>query len=315
MLQGPPAGLEWAFASAGTRVLKFYQDNRSLTIAIAVSVLLHALLLAVRIVAPDAFKLEPADPGLEVILVNAKHKKPPVKAEALAQADLDGGGNADEGRAKSMLPDSRRVEHGDSVKAMQRKIAELEQFQQKLLTRMRQAQLKARPITEQDRPDPDRRGQDLLDSTRHISASAAEIAQRIEEQNKRPRKTMITPSTRGVGYALYYSSMRKKIEDLGTLNFPTRNGRKLYGELILYIPVFQDGTIYGKEGGIRIEKSSGNRDLDQAAVAIVRRSAPFGKFPPNMLSRDKDDLWVIITRFKFTRDEQLETEMRGGEAG
>jgi hypothetical protein len=28
---------------------------------------------------------------------------------------------------------------------------------------------------------------------------------------------------------------------------------------------------------------------------IVRRSAPFGKFPPNMLSDEKDDLWVIVT--------------------
>lgn len=295
-------------------MLKYYQENRTLTIAIAISVLVHALLLAVRIVAPDAFRLQPADPGLEVILVNAKHKSAPVKAEALAQANLDGGGNADEGRAKSMLPDSRRVEQGDSVKAMQRRIAQLEEFQQKLLTRMQQANLKARPITEQDRPDPRLAGQDVLDSTRQISAAAAEIAQRIEEQNKRPRKTHITPSTRAVGYAMYYAAMRKKIEDVGTLNFPSKNGRKLYGELILYIPVFEDGSIYTKEGGIRIEKSSGNRDLDNAAIAIVRRSAPFGKFPANMLSRDRDDLWVVITRFKFTREERVEAETFTGGA-
>src|SRR4051812_30213718 len=103
-------------------------------IAIAVSVLLHAGLVGVRFVAPDAFKLQPADPGLEVILVNAKHDRKPIKAEALAQANLDGGGAADTGRSKSPLPDMRKSENGDSVKAAQRRIAELEAVQQNLLT-------------------------------------------------------------------------------------------------------------------------------------------------------------------------------------
>jgi periplasmic protein TonB len=43
----------------------------------------------------------------------------------------------------------------------------------------------------------------------------------------------------------------------------------------------------------------------------VRRAAPFGKFPPNMLSSERDDLWVIITRFKFTREDKMETNLSG----
>jgi protein TonB len=105
--------------------------------------------------------------------------------------------------------------------------------------------------------------------------------------------------------------MQKRIEEMGTLNFPSKNGRKLYGELVVYIPVFQDGSIYEKDGGVRIEKSSGNDALDAAALAIVRRAAPFGKFPPNMLSSERDDLWVIITRFKFTREDKMETNLSG----
>jgi protein TonB len=81
---------------------------------------------------------------------------------------------------------------------------------------------------------------------------------------------------------------------------------------MLSIPVFQDGTIYEKEGGIKVERSSGNPALDEAAMRIVRRSAPFGKFPPNMLSSDRDDLWVIITTFKFTREDKLQADMSGG---
>jgi protein TonB len=291
--------------------VKLDPENRSLAIAITVSVVLHALLLAVRIVAPESFRMEPVDPGLEVILVNAKHARKPLKAEALAQADLDGGGNADSGRSKSPLPDMRRNDMGESIKAMQRKIAEYEQLQSDLVTRVNKSDFNVKPLTEKDKPDPSRTGSDALDSTKAIARTAAEITQRIEDQNKRPLKTHITPSTRQVGYAVYYNTMAKRIEDIGTLNFPQKNGKKLYGELILQIPVFQDGGIYEKEGGVKVSKSSGNADLDKAAVNIVKRSAPFGKFPAKMLSSARDDLWVITITFKFSQRDGAETSTFG----
>jgi protein TonB len=280
-------------------------------IAITCSVLAHASLLAVRFAAPDAFRLQPADPGLEVILVNAKHARAPVKADALAQANLDGGGNADAGRAQSPLPDLRKVENGDSIQALQRRIAELEQQQKSVLTKVRQSQFNSAPVADQAKPDPSRTGVDNLDSTKAIARMTAEITQRISDENKRPKKTFISPSTREVGYAMYYKAMQKRVEEVGTLNFPQQNGKKLYGELVVYIPIFQDGTLYEKEGGPRIERSSGNAALDKAALAIVRRAAPFGKFPANMRSSDKDDLWIVVTRFKFTREEKLQAELRG----
>jgi len=292
--------------------VKSFQENRFLFLATGISVLAHGALLAVNFIAPAPVKVQPTDPGLEVILVNAKHAKAPLKAEALAQANLDGGGNVDKGRAKSPLPDMRKMETGDSVKATQRRVAELEQQQQNLLTRARQSNFNAALVTDKDKPDPTRTGADLLETSKAIARTAAEITQRIEDENKRPRKTFITPSTQEVGYAMYYKAMQKRVEEIGTLNFPQVNGRKLYGELVIYIPIFQDGTIYQKDGGVRIEKSSGNAELDKAALAIVRRAAPFGRFPPNMLSSDKDDLWVIITRFKFTREEKMEADLRNG---
>lgn len=280
-------------------------------IAIACSVLAHAALLAIHFAAPDAFRLQPADPGLEVILVNAKHARAPAKAEALAQANLDGGGNAEAGRAQSPLPDMRRVENGDSIQALQRRIAQLEQQQNNVLTRVRQSNFASAPVADQAKPDPSRNGADSLDTTKAIARMTAEITQRISDENKRPRKTFISPSTREVGYAMYYKAMQRRVEETGTLNFPQQNGRKLYGELVVYIPVFQDGSIYEKEGGPHVERSSGNPALDKAALQIVRRSAPFGKFPANMRSSDKDDLWIVITRFKFTREEKLQAELRG----
>jgi protein TonB len=72
--------------------------------------------------------------------------------------------------------------------------------------------------------------------------------------------------------------------------------------------VFEDGTIYMKEGGPRVERSSRNAALDKAALAIVRRAAPFGKFPRNMRSAGRNDVWVVVTRFRFTHQQKLEAD-------
>lgn len=295
--------------------MKSLSQNLILTIAIALSVLAHAALLAVHFTAPEAFKFKPTDPGLEVILVNAKHDKQPLKADALAQANLDGGGNADAGRAKSPLPDLRKSEDGESAKASRRKVEELERQQQKLLAQLEKKTPFRTPQVSDVEPVkdvlPQRNAIDMLDSAKALLRREAEISRDIEDYNKRPKKTQLTPSTREVGYAAYYKAFQDRIEKNGTLNFPQKDGKKLYGNLVLYIPIFQDGTIYMKDGGPRIERSSGNPALDQAALNIVRRSVPFGKFPDNMRSTGKDDVWEIITRFSFTRDDALQTETRG----
>lgn len=289
-------------------------QNPTLTVAFGASLLAHVVLLLVHFVDPAPLPPTAVDPGLDVILVNAKHSNAPLKAQALAQANLDGGGNADEGRAKSPLPDMHVSEDGDAIIKRQRRIEELESLQKTLLTQAtNKSDFRVPTPLDKRKIDAEKsavNGQDDTDTNKAIARLAAEISQTIENQNKRPRKTFITPSTRAVGYALYYKAMQKKIEDMGTLHFPERNGKKLYGELIVYIPIFQDGTIYEKEGGPRIEKSSGSAALDKAALRIVRQAQPFGNFPQNMRSTDKDDLWIVITRFKFTHDQDLVTELK-----
>jgi protein TonB len=294
--------------------VKLYPQNPILAFAIAVSVLLHGGLLLVRFAPPEAFRFKPADPGLEVILVNAKHTRKPVKPQALAQANLDGGGNADAGRAKSPLPDLNKVEEGDSLQTANRRIAELEERTRQMLAQTtRKTPFTTSRIAEKEKlrenvPD----GSDKDETTKALALAEAEISKRIELYNQRPKKTQITPSTQQVEYAMYYATLQKRIENMGTMNFPQQNGKKLYGELVVYIPVFHDGTIYEKEGGPRVERSSNVPDLDKAALRIVRRAAPYGKFPDNMRSTGKDDVWEIITRFKFTRDDALEAELRSG---
>lgn len=290
---------------------KFVLQNRTLSIAIAASVVAHGALLAVRFAPPDTFKFKPTDPGLEVILVNSRHDKKPLKADAIAQANLDGGGNDDAGRAKSPLPDMRMNEDGDSLKAMQRRIEELEK-QQRMLAQLQKKTASPLSSTEELKPRdarPQPNGSDASESAKEIRRRAAEINKKIEDYSKRPKKTWISPSTREAGYAMYYDGLRERIEKMGTLNFPQKDGKKLYGELVISIPIYHDGTIYQREGGMTVDKSSGNPALDEAAKAIVRRSAPFGSFPKNMRTSGKNDVWVLVTNFKFTRDGGIETKL------
>ena len=293
--------------------VKLILQNRTLSIAIALSVVTHAVLLSVRFISPESFRRPPANPALEVVLVNARHNKSPLNPDALAQADLDGGGNADAGRAKSPLPDMGRVEDGDSLKAARKRMAELQEQQQKMMAQLRQDGLfRAPPKSSHKTPDAAQpNGGDATENTRMIARRAAEISRTINDQNKKPKKTFISPSTKGVEHAMYYKTLQKRIEEIGTLNFPQDNGKKLYGDLTISIPIFHDGTLYNKEGGPQIEKTSGIPALDAAAIRIVQRAAPFGRFPKNMRDASgRDDLWVVITRFKFTREQALEAQMQ-----
>lgn len=288
------------------------RDRRLLAIAIGSSLVFHALLLSIRFIPPEALRAMPFDPGLSVILVNARHEQAPLKADALAQANLDGGGNAEAGRARSPLPDLGRSHDGTRLEQQRQRVAELEQVQRRLL-----AQTSARQPPsvaagrEADRPSVNGRDVRSVEEIQQIARREAEIARDIADYSKRPLKIQLTPSTREVSYALYYTALQKKIEQVGTLNFPQQDGRKIYGELIVYIPVADDGSLYEREGGPRVERSSGNAALDAAAIAIVRRAAPFGRFPSGLAKDGRARVWEVITRFSFTRDQTLETHSLG----
>jgi protein TonB len=98
-------------------------------IALLASVAVHAALLTVRFVAPESFNRVFKDTPLEVVLVNSKSNEAPVKAQALAQANLNGGGMADAGRATSPLPPSATMEVGEATELQRAQIDKLQEQQ------------------------------------------------------------------------------------------------------------------------------------------------------------------------------------------
>lgn len=142
---------------------------------------------------------------------------------------------------------------------------------------------------------------DFSRSEEKLKKLGAEIDRHIEEENTSPKKKFISPSTKERPYAMYYESVKERVEELGTWNFPQKNGNKLYGELDVIIPLFYDGKIYEEDGGIKIGRSSGNPYLDACAIRLVRRAAPFGRFP--VMIKDSTEILEMLVRIKFIDDE------------
>ena len=276
----------------------------TIQIALIISAGLHGALLAVRIVDPEGFNRIFQDTPLEVILVNSRSGEAPAVATAVAQANLQGGGDADRGRATSPLPPAATAEIGDANEDSHRQIEQLQETQQQLLAQVRrELALLPAPDPQRDEGNPQERAQE--DKRRQLVQLLAEIEKRINEENARPKKRYISPAAREEVYALYYDGYRRKVEDRGTRNFPESNGKKLYGELIMNVTIDAAGRVLDTE----IVQPSSSKVLDRRAIAIVKAAAPFGPFSAAM--RRSAVQLVVTSRFKFTRDEALETQQLG----
>ena len=214
---------------------------------------------------------------------------------------MAGGGDLDRGRATSPLPPSAFTAIGDSSEDAQRQVEAMQAQQMLLLTQLkRQLATLNVPDAQQQHSPAEARARE--EKRKQLVNLLAEIERRVNAENARPRKLYVSPSTREAAYATYVDGLRRRIEARGTENFPEIAGRKLYGELTMMVTVNYDGRLIGME----IVASSGNVALDRRAQAIVSSIGNFGAFSTAM--RRQADQIVLPSRFRFTRDETLETQ-------
>jgi protein TonB len=279
-----------------------------LSLALLVSLALHGALLTVRLVAPERFNRAFDEAPLEVVLVNARTPETPDdapdKAQAIAQARLAGGGDAARGRATSPLPPSELEAVGEAESEAERKAERLQELQQQLLTQVRREIALMPPLDPQQLQN-DPQAEQKEEHRRQMLRMLAEIEKRINDQNARPKKRYISPSTREEIYAVYYDALRRRIEERGTRDFPEFQGQKLYGELTMNLTIDSTGKVIDAE----IVRPSQSKLLNQRALAIVRAAGPFGPFTPAM--RRQADQIVVTSRFRFTRTEGLATSLGG----
>lgn len=277
--------------------------SRTLSLAIAVSALLHAGLLLVKFVPPEGSALENRAPPLEVVLVNSKSAQKPVKADVLAQASLDGGGNTEQDRrAKSNLPVIQ--EHAaEELSLASRRVEQLESEVQRVLAQFR-SEKAVDPGTE-IRKEPRERmdGREAMQAEQRrleIARLEAQIARQMDQYQKLPRRKFIGARAEGVVYAQYVDEWRQRIEKIGTRNFPDEARRLgIFGSLLLTVSIRSDGSLEAVE----VERSSGHEVLDRAARRIVMMAGPFQPFPPAV--RREFDILSITRVWTFTRSDEL----------
>lgn len=271
--------------------------------------LLVAALLHVAVILGVGFTVEelPAQSrGLEVTLASFASERPPEKADYIAQADQQGSGTLEHEATPStdqpaVIQDEQVREVG--VESAVQPVKPVETPPQVLATQQPSPQKVIQAKTAQPPEEPHHQAP-VLDRDQlaaDIASLEAEFARERQQYAKRPRIShQHTASTRRDISAWYRDDWRKKVERIGNLNYPDEARRNsIYGSLRLLVVIRSDGSI----DKMAVLESSGQAVLDQAALNIVRLSAPFAPFSGELAARY--DQVEIIRTWRFERGDRL----------
>lgn len=279
-----------------------------LGLMLLVAVIIHVILIlgVVFDVADD--RPENSEKALDIIVVrNPVSEKNNDKADFLAQQSQQGGGELEEKKRltseptqPTMKPEPQKKQEAiptpPATSTPEQKVLVQKQAEKKKSVDKPKPKVKKKP-KQIDM-------QQLLASTQtEIDLLTAEIDSRKQLQSKKPRRKYISSSTQEYKYASYLTAWRKKVENIGNLNYPEEAKRKkIYGNILLTVVLKPNGSVRS----IRIRKSSGHQILDDAAVRIVRLAAPFAPFPKNI--REETDELVITRTWQFVSGNRLFSE-------
>jgi protein TonB len=267
---------------------------------------------------------------LEVILVNSKSKHKLKKVEALAQANLEGGGNTQENkRVKSALPRNKSrtnytnqaqpahalkqdIEKADAEAARKaQRVVDLEKQVQELMTQINASKTvethptNNKPIpnpvkSKQETPNKALHGLDLAAASLETARLEAQISREEEAYQKRPKRKSLGVRSQEYRFAAYVEAWRQKVERIGNLNYPeAARDQKIYGKLQMTVYIESDGSLEK----IEIKRSSGSPILDQAAKRIVEMGAPYAAFPEDI--RKDVDIIDVTRTWTFTKEDNL----------
>lgn len=236
-------------------------------------------------------------PTLEVILVPHRSERAPENADFLAQSNQEGGGDAPDKR-RPQTPNPAMITTSDDTSSPEfmpelKQQPKPEDVQREVLTAKRSDYMapnkkpQSPEIPELKTPT----AADLLQRGQEIARLNASLGEQLEINAKRPRPKFLTgANAKEYKYAAYMADWERKIEKVGSVNFPDEARRRnLQGQLLLDVAINPDGTIVD----VTIRRSSGQKILDDAALRIVHLAAPFERFPASFL---KDFTVLHITR-------------------
>jgi protein TonB len=268
---------------------------------------LHALVILGVTFAPPPAGTPSDAPALEVLLVHdpVAEEQVNTRADYLAQVNQRGAGTAPDARGAESphsLPadpgadgagtagtreHAAAAESGDSdLVASRVELADRHFFAHGGPAASAGAPLELEPLT------PETSGAD--------SGDALRLKGRTE------RELLVAANTRESSVAVYLDSWRRKIERIGTANYPLDAARRagLSGNPVVEVQILADGRL----GSVRVTRSSGHAELDQAALAILRLAAPFEPFPRALSARH--DALRLAYEWQFLGGELRDSTVR-----
>ncbi len=285
------------------------------------SILLHlTIVLGVGFGSSSPKNSAPAN--LDITLVKQKTELEPEDADYLAQANNEGGGETDEKSPtptpeKTLKPNNRDISKTKQTlapKAMVQPTPSKTIEKPKKLITQRQADRKVASSEElikktQEQIQATPRLKPVISASELMAKARNDISlreQRLDlaakSSSKRPKSRALSSRTKEYAAAAYHEAWRKKVERIGTLNYPQEAKQKgINGSLVLAVDINPDGSV--SPNGIRIIRSSGYELLDDAAIKIVRLASPYAPIPDNVLQAF--DLVTITRTWKFETNNGL----------
>ena len=268
------------------------RDRLGFTLFIAA--VLHALvILGITFDLPTPSELSKS---LEITLATQQSEEQPEQADYLAQHNQQGSGTLEEKAAPST------TEEADFQDSEINKVTPQQQVsapppvpqEQKVVTtsapkidQITTASTKPKPTE----APPSSLHFNMSTLSSEIASLEAQLAEERQQYARRPRVLRLNAASTMQDKGAYYKdAWRRKVEKVGNLNYPAEaRSNKIYGSLRLLVAINRDGTL--RE--VSILESSGNTVLDNAALRIVRLSAPFTPFTGDLM--DVDVLEIIRT--------------------
>lgn len=286
-------------------------SNDRFAFTLIMSVVLNAIaVLGISFMPSDPDDEQTMPPTLEVILVPTRSEEAPQKADFYAQSNQQGGGEADE-RVRPQTPTPAMVttsdDSGSPVFMPELKAQPKPEHTDREILTAKSSRDQMFTAPEQSPENPELKtptAAELVAMSQQIARLSAELGEQLDAYARKPRqKFLSSANAKEYKYASYISSWQRKIEQVGSLNFPDEAKRRgLKGELLLDVAILPDGTI--KDAQIR--RSSGFKILDDAALRIVHMAGPFSPFSESI--RKETDILHITRTWQFLPGGRLDTK-------
>jgi protein TonB len=267
-------------------------NDRMLTTCFLAALIHGIVILGVTFSSPGGKSSGDEAPALEVVLVN--DQAPSVaqnpNAQYLSERSQRGSGNTLK-RERALIPKSSLmaversgIPSGEGLAAQQ---AGTDAGEEELIATHRPAQkilYFASPTAAKESSQLPL----LLEKRPDLAMTPNDDGVELRMRGEARQQLWITADTRESDVAVYLDSWRRKIERVGTINFPDVARReKLSGTPVIEVTIGSDGKLLQTV----VRRSSGHGEIDEAAMRILKLAAPFDPFPGE-LSAKHDEIRI-----------------------